>query len=449
MTESELYRHHLGVLDAELRSALELSASKGAAYDAVVFHAGRDVLYHADDQPVPFRPAAHFGRWTPMEGPDHAVLARPGETPKAVRVRPRDYWYDTSPPPPSFWEDAVDVAEVESFTAMKDALGAPARTAYVGPSREAAAELDLPDDAVEPEVLVAALDWSRAKKTDYEVSRLVLAAEQAANGHERARKAFKSWGSEREIYWAYLQASDQLGADIPYVPIIALDDKAAILHYQEKRGSDAAPGKVCLVDAGAGCHGYAADITRTWAADDCEPVFLELLEAMDRIERELVAMVTPGRPYPEIHFEAHRRVGQLLVEAGIVKTSVDEALDKGLVLPFMPHGVGHHLGLQVHDVGGHQASPEGGKSPPPEGHPFLRNTRVLEPGHLVTIEPGLYFIPLLLDPIRDGEHAGLLDWDLIDRLTPHGGIRIEDNVLCTEGEPRDLTRGLIAGPRGE
>ena len=76
------------------------------------------------------------------------------------------------------------------------------------------------------------------------------------------------------------------------------------------------------------------------------------------------------------------------------------------------------------------------------------NTRILEPGHVVTIEPGLYFIPMLLDPWRSGEKAGGVDWDLVDRLIPHGGIRIEDNVVCTEDGPVDLTRPLIAGPRG-
>jgi Xaa-Pro dipeptidase len=133
----------------------------------------------------------------------------------------------------------------------------------------------------------------------------------------------------------------------------------------------------------------------------------------------------------------------------VLKIAAAEAYEKGLAGPFMPHGVGHQLGLQVHDVGGHQGGPDGGEVPPPEAHPFLRNTRLLEPGHVVTIEPGLYFIPMLLEPWRQGPDAGLVDWDLVDRLTPLGGIRIEDNILCTENDPMDFTRPLLAGPEGE
>ncbi|HEX9735805.1 MAG TPA: Xaa-Pro dipeptidase [Thermoanaerobaculia bacterium] len=449
MTETDRYRQHLDTLDRQLARALETAARQGRGYDAVVFHSGRAAVYHRDDEAVPFRASAHFRRWTPLDGPEHVVLARPGARPRVVRVRPRDYWYDTSPPPPSYWEEAVDLAEVGSFKDVKDALDLPPRTAYVGPTPKTAEELGLPADAVEPEELMAPLDWLRAYKTEHELSRIARAAEKTAGGHERARKAFKSWSSEREIYWAYLEASDQLEIENPYVPIVALDEKAAILHYQEKRGAEAAPGKVLLIDAGGACEGYAADVTRTWAQDDCDGVYLTLLEAVDRLERELVAMVTPGRPYLEIHLAAYRGVSRLLVETGLVRTSVDEAVERRITSAFFPHGVGHQIGLQVHDVGGHQAGPEGGKAPPPEEHPFLRNTRILEPGHVVTIEPGLYFISMLLEPWRAGESAAAIDWALVDRLTPHGGIRIEDNVVCTDGEPRDLTRPLLAGPRGE
>ena len=114
----------------------------------------------------------------------------------------------------------------------------------------------------------------------------------------------------------------------------------------------------------------------------------------------------------------------------------------------MPHGVGHHIGLQVHDVGGQQAGPKGGKVPPDQEIPYLRTTRVLEPGHVVTIEPGLYFIPILLDPLRAGDEGQAVDWELVDRLIPCGGIRIEDNVVCTADGPRDLSRGHLPGPAG-
>jgi Xaa-Pro dipeptidase len=105
------------------------------------------------------------------------------------------------------------------------------------------------------------------------------------------------------------------------------------------------------------------------------------------------------------------------------------------------------LGLQVHDVGGRQVSPRGDRREPPASSPALRTTRDLEPGHVVTIEPGLYFIPMLLEPFRSGAAAAAFDWPLIDALAPCGGIRIEDDILVTDGGREDLTRPVVPGHR--
>ena len=131
-----------------------------------------------------------------------------------------------------------------------------------------------------------------------------------------------------------------------------------------------------------------------------------------------------------------------------MRCSGEEAFESGVTRTFLPHGVGHHLGIQVHDVGGHQAAPGGGSAPPPPEYPFLRNTRTLEPGHVVTIEPGVYFTPVLLDALRADEASSLVDWSVVEELAPYGGVRIEDDVLCTKDGYRDLTRASIQGPRG-
>jgi Xaa-Pro dipeptidase len=455
MNDLDLYRDHLETLDRILGDALEQAGRKGLPTDALVLHAGRLATYHADDELIPFRSTPHFRRWVPLEGPEHVVLARPGQVPKVVRVRPRDFWYDTSPPPEAYWEDAVEMDEVESFDevagALGDALGNPARLAYLGPTPEAAETLGIPPERIEPEEVVAPLDWYRASKTPWEIARIREAAERAAGGHLAARDAFLEGRPEREIHWAYLRGSRHLETELPFPNIVALDAKAAILHYEHKRGFEAAPGKVLLCDAGGAFEGYTADLTRTWVRRDApgmDEVFFELLHGMDAMQRKLVRGVRPGRPYLEIHVESHRLLAQLLAETGLVRSSPEEALERGVTRTFLPHGVGHHLGIQVHDVGGRQAGPEGGEVPPPEDYPALRNTRILEPGHVVTIEPGLYFIDMLLEPLQESDEGKLVDWERVDRLKEHGGIRIEDDVLCTEGEPEDLTRELVEGPRG-
>jgi Xaa-Pro dipeptidase len=172
-----------------------------------------------------------------------------------------------------------------------------------------------------------------------------------------------------------------------------------------------------------------------------------MLAAMDDMQRELVAQVAPRTEYVSVHVAAHRGVARILCDAGVLRLTADDAIDRGLTRPFFPHGVGHHLGLQVHDVGGHQISPAGETRPPAPEHPYLRTTRPLEPGHVVTIEPGLYFIPMLLEPFRNGAAKGAFDWSLIDTLTPCGGIRIEDDVLVTETGHEDLTRPFVPGHR--
>ncbi|MEM8931318.1 MAG: Xaa-Pro dipeptidase [Acidobacteriota bacterium] len=447
---STLYRQHLARLDADLTDAVERAGRAGVAVDGVIFHAGRAAVYHRDDEEIVFRTGFHYRRWVPPQGgPEHTVLGRPGRRPVVVRVVPNDFWHDTAPPEPSHWEAEVELHEVASFDRVRAVLesvhgGSLARCAYFGNAPAAAATLGVPESLIEPDALRWPLDWHRATKTDYEIALTRVACEHAARGHHRLAERFAAGDSERQLHWAYLEATDHLEFEIPYRTILALDEKSAILHYKHKRGAETGPGSVLLADAGAGHHGYAADITRTFVRDSTDATFRSLVTAMDALERRLVAMVTPGRSYVDIHLECHRGLADILVDHGIVRVGAEEAVDSRLTRVFMPHGVGHLMGLQVHDVGGHQRNPDGGVTEPPDDH-VLRNTRTIEPGHLVTVEPGLYFIPMLLDPCRSGEHASAIDWTVVDRLIPLGGIRIEDDVVCTDESFDDLTRALVDG----
>ena len=440
---SNLYAQHLKALDHYLADALARAARAGLPLEGVFFHAGREATYHADDHTIPFQSNAHFRRWAPpLAGPDHGVFVRPGEKPKVFRVRPLDFWFDTSPPPASHYENAVDFTEVESFEEVPQALGPLSRVAFVGECREAAATLGIAAELVEPAALMFPLDWHRATKTDYEAALTRVAAASGGRGHAAARDAFLAGGSEKECHWEFLRATDSLEVELSFSTIMAIDAKSAILHYQNKRGREAGRGHSFLADAGTLYHGYASDITRTWTREDAHPTFRALVAGVDALERRLVGMVRPGLPYAEIHLEAHRLVAALLVELGILQVSAEAAVAERLTRVFFPHGVGHQLGLQVHDVAGHQATPDGGKLPPPDEH-VLRNTRTLEAGHLVTIEPGVYFIPMLLDPQRGGAAAAAFNWKLIDELVPLGGVRIEDDVFCTADGFEDLTRKFI------
>jgi Xaa-Pro dipeptidase len=210
-----------------------------------------------------------------------------------------------------------------------------------------------------------------------------------------------------------------------------------VLHYQHQSPERPAKHLSFLIDAGAEVDGYAADITRTYAAR--EGTFADLIAAVENEQLALCAQVSAGRDFRDLHLECHLRLAGVLRNAGIVDMDPGAMVAEGVTRVFFPHGLGHLIGLQVHDVGGRHDR-EGREIPRPQGHPYLRLTRTLAPGMVVTIEPGLYFIPSLLAELRAGPHAGAVDWDAVEALLPYGGIRIEDEVACTEDEPENLTR---------
>lgn len=441
MNLGALFAEHVRQLCRDGEKSLALARQSGAPFDGIVFHAGIQTYYHADDHHVHFKPTPHFARWAPVAGPDHLVVFEPGKVPRLVQVVPRDYWYEPPAEPEHPYPDALQVTVVTTPEEARAHLVRAARFAYVGPDAATATALGI--DAVEPAALLAPLDWFRAYKTEYEVACIREAARIAGLGHRVVRDGVERRLSERQLHAAYLDATGMLETDCPYTNIIAWDEASAILHFQTKRTAKPHPAACLLIDAGAVCHGYASDITRTYVRDGIPPAFRQALARMDALQLELVSQVGPAKPYPDLHDGAHRGVAEVLCDLGVLKVPAPEAYERGLTRPFFPHGVGHHLGLQVHDIGGRQVSSRGDHRDPPPHHPFLRTTRDLETGHVVTIEPGLYFIPMLLEPFRTSRDAEAFDWKLIDTLIPFGGIRVEDDVVVTDSGCENLTRPFV------
>ena len=438
------YQEHVRTLQRRTEAALG-----AGGYDALILDAGRPFTYYADDQEAPFKPNPHFAHWVPIAGPHHLLRIAKGERPKLVRVAPEDYWYEQAPLGDPYWIGAFDYSEVPDAIEAWRKVATRGKVAYVGDSPATAESHRLPADALNPEGLIALLDWNRAYKTEYEIECLERAAVKAARGHLAARDAFLAGGSELAIHQAYVTAVGCTDAELPYPTILALDEKAATLHYTGKRARG--EGRVLLADCGASEAGYGSDITRTWTRDGVDPVFRELVRGLDRVQQELCAKVVPGLAYPDLHLAAHAAIGDLLRDAGVLRRGGMEAVELGLTAPFFPHGLGHFLGIQVHDVGGRQKAPSGGTVPPPPQHPYLRTTRTIEERQVFTVEPGIYFVEMLLRAHRPGAPGGkvarseLFDWALIDRLKPCGGIRVEDDVVVTRDGHRNLTRPHLEG----
>ncbi|MGD8358928.1 MAG: Xaa-Pro dipeptidase, partial [Lysobacterales bacterium] len=255
--------------------------------------------------------------------------------------------------------------------------------------------------------------------------------------HKAAETAFRAGESEFGIHMRYIDAAGHTDAELPYASIVALNHHGAVLHYQGREQQAPAQQHSFLIDAGAAVNAYAADVTRTYAAE--EGAFADLVTAMDEVQQDLAGRVAPGVDYRQLHLLAHSRIAGVLEAAGIIRVSADEAVETGLSSVFFPHGLGHFLGLQVHDVAG-LVDNDGDAIARPQGHPYLRLTRVLEAGNTLTIEPGLYFIEPLLRHWREQREPGVIDWELVEQLAPCGGIRIEDNVVVTDTGCENLTR---------
>lgn len=437
MTNQRLFAEHVRIRQSKAEAAL---AATG--FDAMVIQAGKPFTYFADDQDAPFRSTPHFAHWCPLEGPQHLLHVRPGKKPVVVAVKPEDYWYEQAPLGKPFWSEALELKQAPDEASAWRELGLAGRVAFLGDDPHAAHVHGIAPGCVQPLALLARLDWDRAYKTAYEVACLEAAEALALRGHAAARSAFVEGASELEIHHAYLAAVGCVDKDLPYETIVCHDEKGAILHYCGKRAQR--DGKVLLIDAGAKVHGYGSDITRTWTVEKADGAFRELVAGLERVELELCALVKPGMAYLELHHAAHVKIADLLHGAGLIKKGGAEAVELGLTHPFFPHGLGHFLGIQVHDIGGRQKSPDGGTVMPPAQYPFLRTTRAIEVDQVFTIEPGVYFIEMLLRPLRTGKTKELFDWGRIERLMPCGGIRVEDNVLVTRDGHRNLTRGVSA-----
>lgn len=433
-TITQGFKAHLNAVQQHWESAL---AQEG--YDAALIHAGSKLESFLDDYEYPFRTNPQLLWWAPLlTQHDSAIWVRPGRKPTLFYFQPDDYWHTPPTDPESWWADSFELEVVRDESAWKKAI-APA-TAYIGDAQSLCAAVD-PDD-LNPSRLVNTIHLHRTRKSGYEIACMAEAAHLGATAHTAAEQAFREGLSEYDIHQRYCMAIKMVDAELPYGNIVALNSHGSVLHYQQHEKFAAAPSQSFLIDAGATCHQYASDITRTYAADAGS--FADLIQAMDSMQQAVCADVIAGLDYRQLHLRAHLDIAGILKDFGIINVSAQTAVESGLSCVFYPHGLGHYIGLQTHDVGGLIADADGTPVPHPEGHPFLRLTRHLEAGNVLTIEPGLYFIEPLLRRWRESGDVKAINWEAVEALAPFGGIRIEDNVLVTDAEPRNLTREAFA-----
>ncbi|MFO0647871.1 MAG: Xaa-Pro dipeptidase [Polyangiales bacterium] len=419
-------------------------------WDAVVIHSGSArKRTEFDDQYWPVRPVPHFQHWAALAEPDALLVVRPAHRPALYRIDRFDFWEHPYAPESDHFLSHFDVRGVSSIEEARSSLPT-GRVAIVCDDLSRAALLGFTPEALNPPGLVGALDALRTRKTEYEILCIAEANRRAARGHDAVLRAFAGGaGVELSLHLAYLDATSQDDPDTPYKNIVALGAHAATLHHVSYAKGASGPtqrgaAESLLLDAGATCLGYCSDITRTWVRGSgaTADAFRGIVAGMEAMQQKLCAAVRAGDGYESLHDRSHEGLGVILREAGVVKVSGAEAVAKGITRAFYPHGLGHSLGLQCHDVGCALTKPR-------EDNPFLRNTSVIAEGQVFTIEPGVYFIDGLLRPLREGPDAAAVDWALVDALSPFGGIRIEDDLVVRgegAGNIRNLTREHL--PRG-
>jgi Xaa-Pro dipeptidase len=432
---SELYPQHLLATIGRATRALEVGG-----FDHLVVGAGVDKYRFLDDNTYPFHVNPQFKAWLPLTANPHCwIVFTPGSKPVLAYFQPADYWHLPPQDPSGYWVEHFDVRVIDTPEAARAHLPKDLSRAAIIAEPDAALDGVVPNN---PLAVLNSLHWARAIKTPYEVQNMRAASARAARAHRTAEASFRAGKSEYEIHRDYCAAAAHQDNDLPYGNIVALNQHGATLHYQHQSQVKPAHHHSLLIDAGAQVHGYAADITRTYGDGDAE--FAALIGAVDREQQILVSKVRAGQDYPALHLEAHRRLAGVLNELDLVRMSPESQVETGVSSAFYPHGLGHFLGLQVHDVGGFQKNEAGETIAKPEGHPYLRLTRALEPGNVLTIEPGIYFIDLLLAKLKTGAHAQSVNWDKVERLKKFGGVRVEDDVHVTDGEPENLTRNAFA-----
>jgi Xaa-Pro dipeptidase len=434
------YGAHLAILDQRLDEAL-----RATGFDGAVIFAGEERVVFRDDQTYPFRVEPYFKAWVPLtQAPGSFLRLVPGQRPMLVYKQLEDYWYEPPADPEGYWTQHFDIRVVKSDAEARKLSGSGARWVAIGSAAERATRggRTATQPAINDPRFLNHLDFSRAVKTTYEILCMRGAQAMAVRGHLAVAERFKTGATELELHNAYLAASGQRETELPYGNIIGLNEHAATLHYQRLRDAPPAVKRSLLIDAGAEYLGYAADITRTYSASATDD-FAALIASVDTVQQRICDEVKPGVDFVVLHAFTHRQIAAVLREHKIVTCSADEAVATGITRAFLPHGLGHLLGLQVHDAGGRLADKTGKKREPPAVDPYLRCTRTLQPGFVVTIEPGIYFIPSLLKALL-ANHETRLNRAVIERLVPFGGIRIEDNVEVTADGHRNLTRLAFA-----
>lgn len=281
---------------------------------------------------------------------------------------------------------------------------------------------------------------ARRAKDATEVELLRRAASATAAGYKKIPALLRPGVTERAIQ-VELEAEffRHGGTRTGYGSIVGTGPNSAILHF-EPGARAARAGDFLLIDAGAEVDRYVCDVTRTFVVGQATAFQRDLYQIVLSAEERALARCVRGAEWRDLHLRAAIEMTEGLVNMGIMRGRADSLVEQEAHTLFFPHGLGHMVGLGVRDGSGQLP---GRPKSPRASLATLRLDLPLEPGYVVTVEPGLYFIPALLnDPKRRERFRDCVNWSLAEQHLQVGGVRIEDNVLVTAGAPENLTAAI-------
>ncbi|HEX2099913.1 MAG TPA: aminopeptidase P N-terminal domain-containing protein [Candidatus Synoicihabitans sp.] len=415
---------------ARVASALELDNA------ILVIGAGAPIpLPEGTDQTYPYRAHAEFFYLTGLECP-HAVLAFDPQDGAKTGWRcfvpsvteDERVWEGRAQPPGE---------RLDQFAAW---LGSRRHRPIVGLG---ASIPQVERDPIRSHHVRELFHHTRRIKDPAEIELLRRVASATAAGYRAIQPHLYAGITERalqiELEAAFARAG---GARTGYGTIVGIGSNAAILHF-EPSARAAREGEFVLIDAGAEIDRYVCDVTRTYVIGAASGFQHDLYQIVLDVHRRAINRCRAGREWKDVHLRAATELTEGLIALGLLRGDAESLVEQEAHLLFFPHGLGHLVGLGVRDASG----TEPGRTKDPR--PSLRNLRTdlpLRPGYVITVEPGLYFIrPLLEDPARRERFRSAIDWDRVDQHLDVGGVRIEDNVLVTEGDPEVLTEAIPKG----
>jgi len=411
---------------------------------AIVYMKGAELMYRYDtDYEFPFRQESNFWYLTGVNEPDFHLLLDLKNQEYHLFAPERDAQY-------AVWHGIVKSKEELREQYQPDYLHyeneLPQVMKELDPEKiycveEKQAEFiekferDLPIDL---DTLEDALTHCRVFKTGWELDQMREAARVNNIAHKAVLKALEPGKYEHEMkaVFDYHQIENGLTQDA-YNGIFASGKNSAILHYVDNN-RPINDGDLFLIDAGYEYNGYASDFTRTYPANgEFTPLQAEIYESVLEAQKQVIEASEPDAKMEDLHITAARVMMQGLKDAGIVNGAIDDLMEKDIFALFFPHGLGHFIGLDTHDVGGYPKGVERIERP---GIKYLRTRRTLQPGMVLTIEPGLYFVPALLKPaLEDDETAQFLNESKLNQMMDFGGVRIEDNLIITDDGYQNMT----------